>query len=279
MICAGIVIYNPDIKRLQDVIDAICRQVDLLVLVDNGSNNMGVILETIKPYNVVHIIQNAENKGIATALNQICSHCYDKGYEWCLTLDHDTVCHEGMVNQLLKYSSKESIGIICPKVDYEGANIKQKNTNSETVDVYACMTSGSLTNLSAWKQVGGFRESYFIDYVDNEFCMRLGLAGYRIVRVNGCVMHHRLGESVKRKLFNIFPVTVSVHKPWRFYYMTRNNLLFIHQYKKHLNIFKEYAKVMTILYHGVLYSDSRKDTISYIWRGIKDAYCHKEGKL
>lgn len=278
-VCAGIVIYNPEIKRLQDVICAICQQVEELILVDNGSTNISEIVEVANEQDNVHLMRNSKNEGIAKALNQICSYSLGKGYEWCLTLDHDTVCHEGMVSQLMNYRDRSKIGIVCPRVDYEDVNIKQKNTESETVDVYACMTSGSLTNLSAWKQIGGFRESYFIDYVDNEFCMRLGLAGYRIVRVNGCIMHHRLGESVKKRLFYIFPVTVTTHNPWRFYYMTRNNLLFIDKYRKHLNITKEYAKITSIIYHGILYSNHRRETVSYIWRGVKDAHRHREGEM
>ena len=67
---AGIVTFNPDIELLRKNIEAICAQVDLVIIVDNGSRN----LEDIRPLADAHhckLIPNAQNEGIATALNQI----------------------------------------------------------------------------------------------------------------------------------------------------------------------------------------------------------------
>lgn len=278
-VCAGIVLFNPAVERLKLVIESICQQVEEVVLVDNGSVNIDIIASIIKSYTNVSLIRNNSNEGIAKALNQICCYSFEKGYEWCLTLDHDTVCQENMVSHLLTYSNDSTIGIVCPRVDYEDVNIKQKNVDRETTDVYACMTSGSLTNLVAWKNISGFCENYFIDYVDNEFCMRLGLAGYRIVRVNSCIMHHQLGESVKMKFLNLFPISASRHTPWRYYYMTRNNLLFIKKYRKNLNVLKECLKLGSILLGGLLYAGDRKSTFSFIRKGWLDASKGISGKL
>ena len=55
-VCAGIVIYNPEIKRLQDVIYAICQQVEELILVDNGSTNISEIVEVANEQDKVHLI-------------------------------------------------------------------------------------------------------------------------------------------------------------------------------------------------------------------------------
>ena len=37
---AGIVTFNPDIELLRKNIEAICAQVDLVIIVDNGSRNL-----------------------------------------------------------------------------------------------------------------------------------------------------------------------------------------------------------------------------------------------
>ena len=42
-ICAGIVLYNPDIERLSDNIDSVISQVEKIYLVDNGSKNINKI--------------------------------------------------------------------------------------------------------------------------------------------------------------------------------------------------------------------------------------------
>lgn len=39
-VLAGIVLYNPEIGRLQENIDAIYQQVDTVLLIENGSSNI-----------------------------------------------------------------------------------------------------------------------------------------------------------------------------------------------------------------------------------------------
>ncbi|MCB5628214.1 glycosyltransferase, partial [Bifidobacterium breve] len=81
---AGIVTFNPDIELLRKNIEAICAQVDLVIIVDNGSRN----LEDIRPLADAHhckLIPNAQNEGIATALNQIALAGKGDGYSWMFT--------------------------------------------------------------------------------------------------------------------------------------------------------------------------------------------------
>lgn len=276
-ICAGIVLYNPNLHRLKSVIDSIIDQVKELILVDNTSSNYSDLCELVDSYDTIRFITNQQNEGIAKALNQICSYGHDYHYDWCLTLDQDTICPNNMIDCLAHYCDTNAIGILCPSVHYEGFNYLR--SNNELEKVYACMTSGSLTNLNAWEKVGGFNEDYFIDFVDNEFCMRLGLEGYDIIRVNACVMHHQLGELVNMKFLNLFPMKVFRHSPLRYYYMTRNNLKFINDYRKHLNVVKEYLKLAKILWTGLLFASDRKSTFSFIRRGFHDAHKGLLGKI
>lgn len=278
-IYSGIVLYNSELPRLLLSLDSISIQVDRVILVDNGSSNIEEICNAVTSFDNVLVVRNHENLGIATALNQICSIAYRDNAEWVLTLDQDTVCPNDIIEQLHRFGNIEEIGIVCPSVDYEGLNIHMRPSDGPVTCVYACMTSGSLTNVAAWKKVGGFRDDFFIDFVDNEFCMKLGLAGYKIVRNNNCIMHHQLGNVCKKRLFGVLKKKVSIHSPWRLYYMTRNNLLFIWEYKHHLNIIKEYLKLCSIIFPGLLYADDKKNTYSYIKKGIIDAREGKVGKL
>ena len=278
-IYAGIVLYNPDINRLQQSLCSILRQVSGVVLVDNASSNVSEVLGLVDTLQSVILIQNHSNLGIARALNQICEYVEEKSGDWVLTLDQDTVCGDGFIDQLSKFTNIPEVGILCPVVDYEGLSIKSNVQNDDIMPIKACMTSGSLTNLNAWKKVGGFRDDFFIDFVDNEYCMKLTVHKYKILRVCGCVMHHQLGESKEYKFLGLFPRLVSVHHPWRYYYMTRNNPPFIWEYRSRLNIIKEYLKIASILWHGIMYSDEKKKTISFIRRGVCDARHHVMGKL
>lgn len=46
-----------------------------------------------------------------------------------------------------------------------------------------------LVNASAWRDVGGFDERYFMYCEDTDFCLRLQLAGWRLARADATAVH------------------------------------------------------------------------------------------
>jgi rhamnosyltransferase len=277
-VCVGVVLYKPQIERLKQSLEVLISITELVILVDNGSCNIQAIEQLIDGKDNILLLKNSDNLGIATALNQICSYASEHNYDWVLTMDQDTICPVDIIQKLYRFAVIERVGILCPVVDYEGLKISSKLSDGEITETYACMTSGSLTNIKAWREIGGFREDYFIDYVDNEFCKKLLLNHYRILRVNNCVMHHQLGNAKKKRVLGLFKKKVCIHSPLRYYYMTRNNLFFIWEYKETLNVFKEYLKLCSIIWGGLLWADNRTSTLIFIVRGIKDAHNRVKGK-
>lgn len=275
--CAGIVLYNPNIDRLMRNIKSIQDQVDHIYVVDNGSENFGDIYNSINTCLNISVIRNMENMGIAKALNQMCQVALETGYDWILTLDQDSVCPAHMIEIFMSYTDITNIGIICPAVNYEGWKNKSK-FEKPIEEIGACMTSASFTNLHAWKYIGGFCENYFIDYVDNEFCMKLRIHNYKILRVNRCIFSHQLGDSGHIKLFGIISVNYTRHSPLRLYYMTRNNLFFIRKYSNELNIVKEYLKLIYVVTSGFFASNKKISSLKYIMRGIYDFKNNRMGK-
>ena len=69
MVIAGIVLYNPNINRLIENVKAIENQVKMVLLVDNGSNNIDLVYSAFRRDNSIMIICNGKNLGIARALN------------------------------------------------------------------------------------------------------------------------------------------------------------------------------------------------------------------
>lgn len=268
---AGIVLFNPDIDRLQKSLDTITNQVDDVILVDNNSENITDVVRLIDSYENIILIRNNDNYGIAKALNQICKLASEKEKKWVLTLDQDSVCSQDLVINLISCINTDNrrVGIVCPAINYLGWSKKKENSHEKVISVKACMTSGALTNVEAWENVGGFTEEYFIDYVDNEFCMKLKLAGYEILRNNSCILEHQLGQSGET-CFLWFKIKYSKHTPIRCYYMTRNNLQFIRTYGKYLNVLKEYCKVYYLILMNILYTDNRKLTCKMIKRAKTD---------
>lgn len=226
-IIAGIVLFNPDVDRLKDNIGAISCQVDKLVFIENGSEKLDY-LDEINCKNGV-FIYNKENQGIACALNQILDYAANNNYEWALTLDQDSVASSNLIQVFAKYVRKD-IGIICPKVLDRNFSIEADNDTRPLVTVNACITSGSLTNVEAWKKYGGFDDQMFIDWVDWDFCYGLKKIGYRIVRTNETSILHELGENTRT--IQIFgKERLAIHRPpFRTYYIHRN---MVYLWRKH----------------------------------------------
>ena len=88
---AGVVTYNPEIKRLKENISSIQNQVTTVLIFDNGSNNVDNIQNLILGLANVVFIKSEKNLGIAAALNRLMLWGYDRGYDWMLSLDQDSV--------------------------------------------------------------------------------------------------------------------------------------------------------------------------------------------
>lgn len=264
-ICAGIVLYNPDIHKLSANIRAIRDQVDALLLVDNGSGNAAAIDELLsgetKPY---VMLRNAENKGIAAALNQLCAYALAHGYDWCLTLDQDSVCPADLITALCS-ASGDKAAIVAPNIVYrDNEQFAQHKQGIE--EVSWVITSASLTNLCIWQEIGGFDEKLFIDSVDRDYCERARRAGYVILRHNGAELMHELGN-LKCLRFGPVVINVTNHSAFRRYYMTRNMLYLDRKFGQHKAVKTIAKNTMKVL----LFEDHKADKLKATLRGIRDA--------
>lgn len=287
-ISAGIVTYNPEMQRLEENINAIIGQVDEVVLVDNGSTNINEIEQKWADNDKVSIINNKENMGIATALNQIIDYSLKNGYNWTLTLDEDSVVPEDMIEKYMDYIDRENtamiVPIICDRV-MGTIDLKEEITSAYTL-VETAITSGSLMNNLIWKKVGGFKDELFIDYVDFDYCMKVRLAKYDIVRVNSVKLLHELGNATEIKLFTFLEKLckdgsewkrrfselryTTNHSPKRLYYVTRNQYYYINHYRPYFDAAR-LEKGMRIAWAvKLIFEKDRIKKFKAIRKGIKD---------
>ncbi len=226
-IVAVIVSYNPD-KDFGKRLSVIKPQVGRIIIVDNGSNTS--IYETLDNSlsNEIDIIENKLNMGIAAALNQGVTKAMHHGFSWVLTLDQDTEIDPNMVSHLCSilshYPDKEALGII-------GANARSKHSgrlymdcgkqSHEFMEEKTIITSGSLMSLSAYEKTGPFREDFFIEGVDLEYCLRLRRNGFKVLISCKPLMTHAAGKMEEHRFLGRV-VMVANHEPWRYYCMLRN---------------------------------------------------------
>lgn len=274
---AGIVLYNPDINRMNENINNIINQVDYVILVDNGSKNKPDIEDAIQQsfHNSDKLIIkfSQKNNGIAWALNQIFNIAEEQRVEWVLTLDQDSVCPSDMIENYINYAetiNKSKLGILCPTIMDKNAGIIEGNVH-KTEEIKRCITSGSFTSLKAWKQIHGFDEKMFIDGVDFDFCDRLRKNGYKIIRIGAICLTHELGKiTTHRFLFKT--VKVQNHSALRKYYIVRNRFYLSRKEKNPFAIIKSFFFVIKFSATIVLYEKNRRRKLKAVFKGMCDGF-------
>jgi len=291
MVCAGIVLYNPDVERLTQNIRAIESQVDMLVLVDNASDNIDELVKLFCNDNYVWI-RNDENIGIAAALNQLINFANDKKYQWMLTLDQDSICGEDLVCKLLDAAEKEdgavnkpnalgkvrsdgfgNVAMVTPLINDRGVtevDVSTDEASSEIEDVRMCITSGCLTNVRSVVDLGGFNEWLFIDEVDREMCLRLLLDGQRLIRVNSVELCHEFGlKTVTRRLL-WKKVMYHNYTPFRIYYQIRNIVYMMRKYRNDYtpSLFRRWVRMFVTFGVKFIYERKRIQRLKAFVKGI-----------
>lgn len=212
-----VVAYNPT-DVIYHCIDSYLPFLKKLYVVDNSNTDHHKMFSR---YSNVEYISNLENLGIAKALNIGAEHALKDKADWLLTMDQDSVFEGNNLKKLIdfvKICDVKKVGLVSPW--HVTKEHKEKSTD-DVEKVVEVMTSGNFVNLRAWKKVGGWKDWFFIDCVDIEFCMNLNIHHYDVLRYNLSLLHHNLGNiELHHLLGKEFACTN--HNYIRQYYMIRN---------------------------------------------------------
>ena len=287
MTCAVYVTYHPDTK-FPDRMARIGLQVAYTVIVDNNSNEEAVkMLRALCGAGKCELIENEENLGIATALNQGIKRAIDLGYDWALTLDQDSWPE---VDLIATFSEIYNTHPDSEKVKMIGCNYRYPITGhsfitcedpkARFIETHVVITSCSLMSLRAFEEVGPFRDDFFIDEVDHEYCLRLRSYDYKVVISCKPLMTHYLGNQTRHKLLWKRPIS-SNHPPLRRYYITRNRIVV---YKKYIHNEPQWVKksLYTAMMETaliILYENKKLEKFRAIMLGIWHALSGRMGRL
>jgi rhamnosyltransferase len=288
-ICAAIVTYNVGVA-IHRCIDSIQCQVDHVLIVDNASGETTRReLDKLAFTDSVTLILNERNEGIAHAFNQAVGWARDNGFQWILTLDHDSEATSGMVDELVRgFGALEKVGII--NVGILSASPFDLNTQQYLyfpprenggLPVYEgeVISSGSLIWLGVFDVVGLFNEDLFIYFVDVDFCKRLICAGYGVYICPEAVFLHREGAKRRHKFLWIDSWYDHYGKTAR-YYISRNTIYVMKRLPLTRNdcwallrrLWKDHVNIL-------LFDKERLPVLWYSLRGLVDGIRFKVGSL
>ena len=235
-IAATIVTYNPELERLLENNQAIQPQVEHILIVDNGSEN----IELFDKLANISYTKSPENKGIAWALNHAFEWAKQNCFDWLLTLDQNSVVENRFVEKMKNavLASNAHVGIAFPHfsdlkgealVAREHPFIKRLRFVKRKLASFLSpvpITSGSLTNVRAAIDFGGIDKDYFIDNVDFEIDLKMLRMGYTLLPCKNAEMNQECGIP---RLAQNSRLYISGHFVWRFYYMYRKRI-WLHRY-------------------------------------------------
>lgn len=272
---AGIVtLYHPD-QEVLDNIKSYLSDIDKLYVIDNTPDieNKDVLPKSDK----IVYLPNHKNIGVASALNIGARNAIAEGYQWLLTMDQDSKFQKGSIEKMISYienNDTENVGLITPWHVINTGITKPEEAIDHPLEV---MTSGNIINLKAFQEVEGFKDWYFIDAIDIEYCMNLNRHGYRIDRLNEVELKHDLGDiEVKHFLNRNF--VCSNHNYIRRYYMVRNTFYLCNSYQESFPNYCHFLKrgLRGQLQNIILFEKDKYRKIRNMYRGYRD---FKKGKM
>lgn len=279
--CAVVITYFPD-DDISSRLHRIQRQLPSIIIVDNASSKH--CLSILKKFSVspkIKLLENSENAGIAKALNQAASLAIESGFSWILTLDQDTIIHEHMFDELT--AIYKSGGYSSPLIGsnyWDTLRSKQfiectPQSGLTFIEQRTLITSGTLMRLDLFESIGSFREDYFIDSVDHEYCLRARANNFSVVISCKNLMSHSIGMTGSRtSRFQVFE-----HPPARKYYIARNTLVTLKDYftREPIWAIRQLLRLAVEFTSIILFEQDKKNKAYAFMRGIRDGLKNKMG--
>ena len=177
-----IISYNPNIAKLEANIKTTLNQINKIIIVDNGSDNIDELDEFTHLNQKLQLIRLNENKGIATATNIGIKEAKKQNCNYLLLSDQDTGYTSDYVQQAVSIiEQSEDIVAVTPVIFDKTTNsrkpvyvkrhglINKVQLNGQK-EVFQTIASGLFVKLEIIDDTLLQNEALFIDYVDFEWC-------------------------------------------------------------------------------------------------------------
>lgn len=261
-----VVIYNPSHEVVDNIksYSSFCKEV--LVIDNSDKIDKDIIVKLKKISNLKYVSLNG-NCGLAKALNVGCEYGIKNRYKWVLTMDQDSKFENNIIKTMFDGVTKlKKVAIISPNYYFD----RKRNFVYEGYKEKGyVMQSGNLLSLDVFRKTGKFKEEFFIDGVDYEYCFRLNQLGYSIYECGEAILHHNPGIT-KKFIF----IKYGYCSPLRIYYQVRNLLWINKEYKSIKMLIILLYKLIKILF----LFDHKKEFLIMYKKGIIDYKNNRFGK-
>lgn len=284
------VLYEPTAEFLVNLAKArsICSNV---VVVDNSPESDLSLHERLRAEGM-HVIFNRNRGGLAGAYNRGAECLLARNCDVFFLLDQDTNIDSsfftGMMEAAVALGSEEFLA--GPKI-YE-INLKKcmavfapdkrfpmpvriDGQAEGMIPTLCIISSGSAISAAAYQRLGAFREDYFIECVDVEYCLRAVSQDVPVYMNAGVTIQQTTGQIERHgKLFT------TNHAAWRRYYGTRNAVHCLRLYRSRWSL--HWLLTPLVLYWAVcalLFDQDKLRKLVAIACGYVDGFLNRLGRF
>lgn len=273
-VVAVVTAFRPD-DRLRDVVRSAAAQCARVVVVDNtpagepGTDALPGVADAAL------VLRPGTNLGLAAGLNAGVAAAGPS--DAVLLLDQDSVLPDGLVDGLGAVLAEHPRAGVATPVPWDAAAGRPLDPRAarrpRIADLPVAITSGMLVRRAALDAVGPFREDFFVDCVDQDFCLRLRRGGWRVLQDARVRLPHSLGETRWRGVGPLRLRSTS-HATWRLYWTARNGTVLAREHGR-----RETAWVATSLalqayvaLTVLLFEPPRLRRLATLARGARDGW-------
>lgn len=222
--------------------EALAPQVSGVIVVDDGSGEQAEpVLQQLEARGAT-VLRQAQNSGIAAAMNRGIDAALAAGAEFVVTFDQDSNVPGGFVDALIGEADRAAtaglrVAMISPEFYSQTRQTGEQLTDGFLVSG-APIQSGLLMPAGVLRELGPQREDFFIDLVETEYYLRARVADFVSLCVPGLTLPHGFGH----RLYVHFlgkrltkgdgrPRMVAVSSPFRYFYRARNRVVLNRTYR------------------------------------------------
>lgn len=306
-IVAVTVTYNID-HRFEASLQSYLPQVALVVIVDNSTetdaqSRVSTIAQA-HPERIV-LIQNGDNLGLAKAQNLGIRTALAEQADWVLLMDDDSSADQHMVEHLVQASqarqtdpgtailvpryleqsvNREAKFVTAPDGKYHWPRFAVEGFTGQPVlqNLFIAISSGSLIKAELFGEIGMIRESFDIDYLDVDFCLRAIKAGSRIVAVRDAELRHNLGEQTKHRFlgYQFFAWNHSAKRRFTIY-RNRTRIWRENLFRFPGFVFFDFMAAQMDLFRIVMFEQQKsaklRSVLKGVWQGLFGTGLRKQG--
>lgn len=262
-----------------------------VLVVDNASED-GTVQKLREIFPKLEIIVNERNLGYTGGNNVGIRHALQKGADYVLLLNNDSLVHPNLLTELIAVANSDPIIAVVgaknlkagnpriiwaawAKITYGptlttiyGANKLDSPKYCRIKDVEQVVGCGYMWRRKALEDIGLLDTNFFGYHEDVDWCFRARKAGWRTVYVGTAIVYHQGSLSCSPFYKNYIPVM---------YFLGRNAILFT---RKHGN----FLKLIKLLFNSIIGSirrchHSRNKRIKnsfgaelQFWQGVWDGF-------